>query len=465
MLEEKTVVSPMAGLEEKESNNWEEILSSKNSEIAQSEIELDIKNSDTIQVILDSENTQIESDAIQVSGQKVTIKKSWNYEFTGTLSDGQIIVETQDEKAVQIILNTVNITSLQGSPIVVENANQTIITLADNSVNTIEDSVEYTLDNDGPSAAISSKDDLIMRGEWVLNVIANYNDGISSNDDIFILWWEINITAIDDGIRGKNLLSISWWDIDIISWEDGLKSNNEESGTIEISGWNITISAWDDGVSATMKIVIHGGTLNVTKSYEGLEAESITINGWDTYLTSSDDWINVVSFLDTEAWREAADDIFLTINGGNLTLNSNGDGLDSNGNIIMTWGNVIVYGPTEDNNGALDFNGNFEISGGTLIAIGSSGMAEAPSPGSSQNSVLIWLGDSYDSWDNIIIKNSLEEELFNITAEKLFQAIVISSADIISGESYALEINGELIQEFDISDIITTIWEFSRNRR
>ena len=37
------------------------------------------------------------------------------------------------------ILNTVDITSLEGSPIVVENAKQMIITLADNSINTIED--------------------------------------------------------------------------------------------------------------------------------------------------------------------------------------------------------------------------------------------------------------------------------------------------------------------------------------
>lgn len=439
--------------------------SNKSYEITQSEIELDIKDSETIKVTLDWENTQMSSDAIQISGQKVTIKKSWNYEFTGTLSDGQIIVETQDEKAVQIILNTVNITSLQGSPIFVENANQTIITLADNSVNTIEDGGEYTLDNDGPSAAISSKDDLIIRGDWVLDVIANYNDGISSNDDIFIQWGEINITAAEDAIRWKNLLSISSWNIGITSWEDGLKSNNEESGSIEINGWNIELSVWDDAVSATMEIIINDGSLNVTRSYEGLEAESITINGWDTYLTSSDDGINVVSSVDTGAWSEEADDIFLTINGGNLTLDSNGDGLDSNGNIIMTGWKVIVHWPIENNNGALDFNGNFDISGWTLIAIGSAGMAAAPSESSSQNAVLLWLDSAYSSWDTIVIKNNSQEEIFNITSLKTFQAIVISSVELVSGESYTLEINGDVIQEFRVSDVITTIWEFSRNRR
>ena len=41
-----------------------------------SEIELDLKDSETVFITLDSENTQIESDAIQVSGQQVTIKKS-----------------------------------------------------------------------------------------------------------------------------------------------------------------------------------------------------------------------------------------------------------------------------------------------------------------------------------------------------------------------------------------------------
>jgi len=429
------------------------------------DVELDIKDSETVYIELDSENTSSDNAAIQISGQRVTIKKSWNYEFSGTLSDGQIAVETEDEKAVQIILNGIEVTSLQGSPIVVENANQTIITLADNSVNTLEDANKYSLDDDGPNAALSSKDDVVIRGDGTLNITANYNDGISSNDDIYILWWNINIIAVDDGIRWKNSLEIYGWSIVIEAGEDWLKSNNEEEGTIKIHGGDIEISAGDDAITATMEVVINGGNTNVTKSYEWIESQSITINGWDTYLTSSDDGVNVVSSVDTGLWREEAEDIFLTITGWNLTLNSNGDGLDSNGNISMTWWNVVVHGPIESNNGALDFNGEYMILGGNLIAIWSSGMAAAPSEGSVQNSVLIWLAAEYPAWSKISIKNNNEEEIFNLESMKVFQAIVVSSQDLVLNSEYVLEIDNTVIENFSITDIVTQVWEIQTRWR
>lgn len=48
-----------------------------------------------------------------------------------------------------------------------------------------------------------------------------------------------------------------------------------------------------------------------------------------------------------------------------------------------------MNGPTMNGNGALDYDGTFEQSGGLLIAAGSSGMAQAPSESSSQQSMLM----------------------------------------------------------------------------
>ena len=79
---------------------------------------------------------------------------------------------------------------------------------------------------------------------------------------------------------------------------------------------------------------------------------------------------------------QATDTPLLTIAGGYTVVNAAGDGLDSNGNIVMTGGVIYVFGPSDNGNGAIDYgDGNYSmtISGGTLLAVGSSGMAQAPS--------------------------------------------------------------------------------------
>ena len=63
-----------------------------------------------------------------------------------------------------------------------------------------------------------------------------------------------------------------------------------------------------------------------------------------------------------------------------------GDGIDINGPVYMTDGSLLINGPTENMNGALDSSG-FYITDGLLVAVGSSGMAMAPSTSSTQYSV------------------------------------------------------------------------------
>ncbi|WMJ84765.1 hypothetical protein ACS3UN_05480 [Oscillospiraceae bacterium LTW-04] len=74
----------------------------------------------------------------------------------------------------------------------------------------------------------------------------------------------------------------------------------------------------------------------------------------------------------------------VTITGVTITVNAAGDGLDSNGILTIEGGFVIVNGSTSNGNSALDYDNSSTITGGTLIAIGSSGMAQAPGSDSTQ---------------------------------------------------------------------------------
>lgn len=455
--------------EQKEYLKKEESQNLEDSEIVnfkQKEISIDIKDSEVVKITLDSENTKISSDAVQVSGQKITIKKSWNYEFSWTLTDGQIVVETTDEKDVQIILNNVEITNSQSSAIFVANAEQTVINLADGSSNIVTDASSYnnTWDIEA-NAAIFSHDDLVFTGEWELTINANYKDWITSKDKLFIESWKISITSEDDWIRWKDYLQIDWGEIAINAQWDWLKADNEEKGTIIINNGEVIISAWDDAINASQFLVINDWVVTVEKSYEALESRDISLNGWIISLTSSDDGINVSSWGETEVSRGESQDIFLRINGWSITVDAEWDGLDSNGNIIMTGWEVVVYWPTQDNNWALDYDGDFIISGWSLLAIWSSWMASAPWEDSSQNSVLIGLESAYSAWDTIIITTNTWTEIFTITSTKSFQAIAISSADIIIWEEYIVEINWSEVQTFSPTDVVTTFWEIWRGWR
>ena len=77
---------------------------------------------------------------------------------------------------------------------------------------------------------------------------------------------------------------------------------------------NITVTAGDDGIHASGDLVIDSGTYTVKNSTEGLEGKSITINGGDISIYSTDDGVNAANK------NAQQSEIFFTMNGGNLTV-------------------------------------------------------------------------------------------------------------------------------------------------
>ena len=135
-------------------------------------------------------------------------------------------------------------------------------------------------------------------------------------------------------------------------------------------------------------------------------------------------------------------DTWLTINGGYLVVNSGGDSLDANGAIEMTGGVVLVHGPTNSGNGALDYDGTFNISGGLLAAAGSAGMAQAPSGTSTQNSLSINFSAAQAAGTIVHIEDSHGNTVLTFAPAKDFQSLVVSSADLVTGESYTIYTGG-----------------------
>ena len=146
----------------------------------------------------------------------------------------------------------------------------------------------------------------------------------------------------------------------------------------------------------------------------------------------------------------------LAIYGGNIYVNAAGDGLDSNGDLIIYGGNVIVDGPENSGNAALDpgteSGGELIVNGGTVIALGSTGMIEAFSDNSEQNSFIVTIENGYESGDTITIADAEGAVIYEYTAAKSGNAVIFSSEQLTIGENYTVTVNEET-QEITLDSV------------
>ncbi len=253
-------------------------------------------------------------------------------------------------------------------------------------------------------------------------------------------------SASAKGIKAAGAITITGGSLRIESSDDAIHSNN----SIQITGGTIYISSGDDGIHADTKIEIAGGSIEIAKSYEGIESASIDISAGDIRITASDDGINIAGGNDASAmggrpgqnsFNSSGGDQ-LTISGGYIAVIASGDGLDANGSIEMSGGTVIVSGPTGSGNGALDYDGSFAITGGLLVAAGSSGMAQAPGSGSTQNLVMITFDSPLPAGTAVQIQGDKGEAILTYVSDKQFQTLVFSSPSLQQGVTYTVDYGG-----------------------
>ncbi|MCR2806970.1 carbohydrate-binding domain-containing protein [Paenibacillus soyae] len=225
----------------------------------------------------------------------------------------------------------------------------------------------------------------------------------------------------------------------IDSADDSVHSN----GNLTIAGGEFSLTSGDDGIHADSAVTIAGGKIDITKSYEGIEGSVIKLAGGETNVTASDDGVNVGggndgSSVNGRAGQNTITDgtHMLTISGGTHSVNASGDGLDSNGSIAMSGGTVTVSGPTNAGNGSLDYDGTFEMTGGYLIAAGSSGMLQATSDTSSQQSVLMMFPSTLEAGTLVRLEDDEGNAIATFAPAKTFQAVMISSPDLKQGGTY-----------------------------
>lgn len=457
---------------------------------------IDYSTEDTVKIDLSAPK---EADGVKVSGSTVTITEAGTYVLSGTLTDGQVIIDAGDEDDVRLVLENASITCTTTAPIYAKNADKVIISLPENTESTVTDTVTGTDGNDEITAAIFAKCDLSVNGTGTLNVNANANDGITSEDKLKITGGVLNITSADDGLVGKDAVLIKDGTVHITASGNGIKSTKSvaDKGYVYIGGGTVNITAEQDGIQAETSVLISAGEVNViagggangeqktgnamfggaqstttdeTLSTKGIKAEAalditggtVTVDSADDSLhsndsmTVSDGGITVKSGDDglhadntltiengtvtVEESCEGLEAIDLTINGGMLTVNASGDGLDSNGALTINGGTVYVSGPTGDGDGTFDCDGVFTINGGVVLGTGSSGMLKTPTTDSKQNTISVSCTGS--AGDTVEVKDADGNTLVSAVAPKSFTNVMFSTPDITEGETYTVYVNG-----------------------
>ena len=214
----------------------------------------------------------------------------------------------------------------------------------------------------------------------------------------------------------------------------------------------MTLATGDDGVHADNTLTVSGGTITVTRSYEGLEGAAMTLSGGEISITASDDGINGAggdSATTTDEGTFGASGRFgrdrfasstgtILITGGVISVTASGDGVDVNGDLEMTGGELYVNGPQSGGDGALDYDGSFTLNGGTVVAVGSAGMAQGVSDPAIPGTVMNVSGSGV-----LEVLDSAGNALVHFEPLRDYSHVVVYSDRFADGESYTLTLGGE----------------------
>ncbi|GIP19233.1 hypothetical protein J40TS1_48750 [Paenibacillus montaniterrae] len=176
------------------------------------------------------------------------------------------------------------------------------------------------------------------------------------------------------------------------------------------------------------------GELHITAANEGLDSElHLELNGGKVYIEAQDDGINTNE-----------DGISVTtINGGYLYVNAGlgaeGDGIDSNGYLTINGGTIVTMSNERSPDGGIDADMDITINGGTVIALGTRN--DATSAASKQPFIELSFASTQAAGSVIALADAAGNELLSHTAEKAFQSVTFSSAELKLDTEYSLYIN------------------------
>ena len=317
---------------------------------------------DSVIIELKGDTASCNSSAVQISGSTVTITDEGTYILSGTLNDGQIIVNAEEADKPQLVFDDVNITSATSAPIYILEADKVFITLADGSSNELVNGGTFTpIDDNNIDATVYSKQDLTFNGSGSLTVTSPAGHAIVAKDDLVFTGGTYTLTAASHGLDVNDSVRVKNGTFTIDAGKDGIHVDNSDDttkGFVYINGGTFNIEAEGDGISASYYAQIESGNITMLcgGGYE---------NGSQS---SSDNWGNMGGGMgggrpggrpggrttDTTTTTTTTEDDSSTsmkgikatssilINGGTFHIDSADDGIHSNLSAYINNGTITI---------------------------------------------------------------------------------------------------------------------------
>ena len=248
------------------------------------------------------------------------------------------------------------------------------------------------------------------------------------------------------GLKAAGSICISDGIFSVNTADDAIHSNT----SVAIYGGSFELSSGDDAVHAEDILTITDCRMQISQSYEGLEAQTLIIGGGTITVNASDDGLNAAGGKDASGMTGGRDGMFgggmgaasngtIEITGGTVNIYAGGDAIDANGSLAITGGTIRISGANMGDTSILDFDSTGTISGGTFIGTGASGMAQNFSDTSTQG-VIMKIVETQAAGTQITLTDSDGNELVSHTANRDFSCIIISVPGIVKGETYTLTV-------------------------
>lgn len=325
-------------------------------------------------------------------GRVVTVTNAGAYLISGTLTGGQIIVDTADEAKVTLILNGASVSSTTGPAVYVKSApKKVVICTAAGSVNILSDGADYVVPDEAqmegevyPNACLYACDDLELDGEGELHITGNADKGINTKDDLKIKGGTLVVTSVGVGIRANDSLELSGGTVTVLAGGDGVKTANTETegkGYMMVTGGALYVTATGDGLSAATDLTVSGGNLVITTQDTDGTQLSISADGLDTVSTTEvpysfdnlrgpGDRPGGGGMMGGEATANKASISAkglkaggaLTVSDGKITITAMDDGLHSDGDATVTGGTLYIRAADD----GIHAEGELTVSGGVI---------------------------------------------------------------------------------------------------
>lgn len=310
--------------------------------------------SSATKISLSGNSASISGDGASEKDGTITIQQEGTYVVTGTLNDGQIIVQAADTHKVHIVLKGASIYCADHAALFIKQADKVFLTLADGSENTLGSGSSYHLSDEDSNVdgVIFSRADLTLNGSGKLTVNAKYKHAIVSKDDLIVTGGAYAITAGNGGgLYGKDCVKITNGTFTIQSGTDGIQASNAEQadrGYVYISGGALHITAGTDGIQADNVLRIDGGTFQITSGGGSANASTDQKGnknpGWGMWGPGSkEETAKTEDPTDTsDSAKGLKAGVSLSVRGGTFTIDSSDDSVHCNGTVTITGGTFAL---------------------------------------------------------------------------------------------------------------------------